>query len=81
MRGKFKKVIRHRIVPVVAIKEAENETPLAEALIEGGAALCRDYLQSGRYGALAITTPGDTSIANIKKVEKIMAGGSVRVDR
>lgn len=36
MREKFKKVIRHRIVPVVAIKEAENATPLAEALIEGG---------------------------------------------
>ena len=36
MRGKFKKVIRHRIVPVVAIKEAENATPLVEALIEGG---------------------------------------------
>lgn len=36
MRGKFKKVIRHRIVPVVAIKEAENETPLSESLIEGG---------------------------------------------
>jgi len=36
MREKFKKVIRHRIVPVVAIKEAENATPLAEALVEGG---------------------------------------------
>ena len=36
MKEKFKKVIRRRIVPVVAIKEAENATPLAEALIEGG---------------------------------------------
>ena len=36
MREKFKKVIQHRIIPVVAIKEAENATPLAEALIEGG---------------------------------------------
>jgi 2-dehydro-3-deoxyphosphogluconate aldolase/(4S)-4-hydroxy-2-oxoglutarate aldolase len=36
MREKFKKVIQHRIIPVVAIKEAENATPLAEALIQGG---------------------------------------------
>jgi 2-dehydro-3-deoxyphosphogluconate aldolase/(4S)-4-hydroxy-2-oxoglutarate aldolase len=36
MKEKFKKVIQHRIVPVVAIKEAENAAPLAEALIEGG---------------------------------------------
>jgi 2-dehydro-3-deoxyphosphogluconate aldolase/(4S)-4-hydroxy-2-oxoglutarate aldolase len=36
MREKFKKVIQYRIVPVVAIKEAENAAPLAEALIQGG---------------------------------------------
>jgi 2-dehydro-3-deoxyphosphogluconate aldolase / (4S)-4-hydroxy-2-oxoglutarate aldolase len=36
MREKFKRVIRHRIVPVVAIENAENATPLAEALTEGG---------------------------------------------
>jgi 2-dehydro-3-deoxygluconokinase len=33
------------------------------------------------HGALAMTTPGDTSMATCKEVEKIMAGGSARVVR
>lgn len=33
------------------------------------------------HGALAMTTPGDTSMATLKEVEKIMAGGSARVVR
>jgi len=33
------------------------------------------------HGALAMTTPGDTSMANVKEVEKLMGGGSARVDR
>ena len=33
------------------------------------------------HGALAMTTPGDTSMATLKEVEKVMAGGSVRVVR
>ena len=33
------------------------------------------------HGALAMTTPGDTSMATVKEVEKIMAGGSARVVR
>lgn len=33
------------------------------------------------HGALAMTTPGDTSMATVKEVEKIMAGGSARVQR
>ncbi len=33
------------------------------------------------HGALAMTTPGDTSMANLKEVEKMMAGGGARVDR
>jgi 2-dehydro-3-deoxygluconokinase len=33
------------------------------------------------HGALAMTTPGDTSMATLKEVEKILAGGSVRVVR
>lgn len=33
------------------------------------------------HGALAMTTPGDTSMASISEVEKIMAGGSARVVR
>ncbi len=33
------------------------------------------------HGALAMTTPGDTSMANVKEVEKVMSGGSARVVR
>jgi 2-dehydro-3-deoxygluconokinase len=33
------------------------------------------------HGALAMTTPGDTSMATVQEVEKIMAGGSARVVR
>jgi len=33
------------------------------------------------HGALAMTTPGDTSMATLPEVEKLMAGGSARVDR
>ncbi len=33
------------------------------------------------HGALAMTTPGDTSMATLAEVEKIKEGGSARVDR
>ena len=33
------------------------------------------------HGALAMTTPGDTSMANAAEVERIMEGGSARVIR
>ena len=33
------------------------------------------------HGALAMTTPGDTSMATKAEVEKLMGGGSARVDR
>lgn len=33
------------------------------------------------HGALAMTTPGDTSMASVKEVERIMEGGSARVIR
>jgi len=33
------------------------------------------------HGALAMTTPGDTSMATLKEVERIMGGGSARVVR
>jgi len=33
------------------------------------------------HGALAMTTPGDTSMANVKEVERLMSGGSARVVR
>ncbi len=33
------------------------------------------------HGALASTTPGDTSMATRKEVEKTLGGGSARVQR
>lgn len=33
------------------------------------------------HGALAMTTAGDTSMASLNEVEKVMAGGGARVDR
>jgi len=33
------------------------------------------------HGALAMTTPGDTSMASLSEVEKLMKGGSARVQR
>lgn len=33
------------------------------------------------HGALAMTTPGDTSMATLEEVEKVKGGGSARVDR
>ena len=33
------------------------------------------------HGALAMTTAGDTTMATLKEVEKVMKGGSARVAR
>jgi 2-dehydro-3-deoxygluconokinase len=33
------------------------------------------------HGALAMTTPGDTTMASLKEVEKVMKDGGARVDR
>lgn len=46
-------------------------TGKAEIAVEYGAA----------HGALAMTTPGDTSMATKAEVEKLIGGGSARVDR
>jgi 2-dehydro-3-deoxygluconokinase len=43
----------------------------AQAAVEYGAA----------HGALAMTTPGDTSMATLAEVEKVMKGGGARVAR
>jgi len=47
----------------------EGKTPL-EAVNYGAA-----------HGALAMTTPGDTTMASLKEVEKLTKGGGARVDR
>jgi 2-dehydro-3-deoxygluconokinase len=56
----------------------------ASGLIYGLMTTC-DPQQAVEYGAahgaLAMTTPGDTTMARLAEVEKIMAGGGARVDR
>lgn len=46
---------------------------------KGQAKLAVEY--GAAHGALAMTTPGDTSMATIDEVEKLMAGSGARVDR
>ena len=42
----------------------------------------QDALELGAaHGALAMTTPGDTSMATLREVEALMSGGSARVQR
>jgi 2-dehydro-3-deoxygluconokinase len=45
----------------------------------GDAALAVEY--GAAHGALAMTTPGDTSMASLHEVEKLVRGGGARVDR
>lgn len=53
---------------------------LAFGLLDGqGLAMAVEY--GAAHGALAMTTPGDTSMATQAEVLKLAAGGSARVDR
>ena len=53
---------------------------LIYGLMEGKSPL--DAVNYGAaHGALAMTTPGDTTMASLKEVEKLMKGGGARVDR
>jgi 2-dehydro-3-deoxygluconokinase len=53
---------------------------LAYALM-AGLDLARAVEYGAAHGALAMTTPGDTSMANLKEVEALVNGGSARVQR
>lgn len=53
---------------------------LAYGLMEFGS--IHEALEYGAaHGALAMTTPGDTSTASLAEVRKLVGGGSARVDR
>ncbi len=53
---------------------------LIYALLEGkSAAEAVEY--GAAHGALAMTTPGDTTTASLAEVEKVMGGGTARVER
>jgi 2-dehydro-3-deoxygluconokinase len=56
----------------------------ASGLIYGllqGWSLSRALECGAAHGPLAMTTPGDTSMASLAEVEALMGGGSVRVQR
>jgi len=48
-------------------------------IISGDAQKAVDY--GAAHGALAMTTPGDTTMVTLNEVEKLMGGGSARVER
>jgi 2-dehydro-3-deoxygluconokinase len=56
----------------------------ASGLVYGlltGAGVERALAYGIAHGALAMTTPGDTSMATLDEVERLVRGGSVRVLR
>jgi 2-dehydro-3-deoxygluconokinase len=48
-------------------------------MVHGDLATAVEY--GAAHGALAMTTPGDTSMASLAEVEKLVRGGGARVDR
>lgn len=48
-------------------------------MVEGDPQKAVDY--GAAHGALAMTTPGDTSMATLAEVQKLAAGGDARVQR
>ena len=48
-------------------------------MVLGDAAQAVEY--GAAHGALAMTTPGDTTMASLKEVQKLVGGGGARVDR
>ena len=48
-------------------------------MVRGNPAEAVEY--GAAHGALAMTTPGDTTMASLKEVQKIVGGGGARVDR
>ena len=53
----------------------------ASGLISGLMQLGKAVEYGAAHGALAMTTPGDTSMASLKEVEALVKGGSARVQR
>jgi 2-dehydro-3-deoxygluconokinase len=46
-----------------------------------GAGAARAVEYGAAHGALAMTTPGDTSMSTLDEVERVMAGGAARISR
>ena len=62
------------------------EAKAVDFVFHGGSGSSREEIREAieygaAHGALAMTTPGDTTMVTLAEVEKIMGGGSARVDR
>jgi 2-dehydro-3-deoxygluconokinase len=80
--GEFHKAIQRDSLEI--LDRVGGGDSFASGLIYGfladkGAAAAVEY--GAAHGALAMTTPGDTTMASLDEVEKLVAGGSARVDR
>ncbi len=80
--GKFHKALQRDNLEI--LDRVGGGDSFASGLIYGflsgkGAAAAVEY--GAAHGALAMTTPGDTSMASLDEVEKLVGGGSARVDR
>lgn len=61
------------------MKRVQDKDGQAFASLMTGDDLQRAVDYGAAHGALAMTTPGDTLMARLKEVEKLISGGSVRV--
>lgn len=61
------------------MKRVQDKDGQAFASLMTGDDLQRAVDYGAAHGALAMTTPGDILMARLKEVEKLISGGSVRV--
>ena len=83
MKEQFEKVIEYRIVPVVAIQDVDNGTPLAEALIEGGLPCAEITFRTAAAGAVIETLAkrgdmlvGAGTVLNIEQAQTAIDAGA-----
>jgi 2-keto-3-deoxy-6-phosphogluconate aldolase len=77
------------VVPVVVADDLDLMRPLGDALKAGGLSVAEVTFRSAAavealgtaHGALAMTTPGDTSTATLAEVQALAAGAGARVKR
>jgi 2-dehydro-3-deoxyphosphogluconate aldolase/(4S)-4-hydroxy-2-oxoglutarate aldolase len=77
MKTKFNNVLQNRIIPVVAIEEAVNAVPLADALIEGGLPCAEITFRTAAAEAVIATLAqrGDMLVGagTVLKIEQVQA--------
>lgn len=70
------------IIPVLTIKHKDTAVEIVRALLEGGLKSIEDSLNIGvASGALAMTTPGDCTMATKEEVFALVKGKTQRIIR